>query len=167
MGNPYMGQLLLGAWNFAPRGYALCNGQLQGISQNAALFALLGTAFGGDGIRTFALPNLQGRTPIGVSPFLGLPIGTLGGQSSHTLTNAEVPGHTHTLNAATNKASTTSAVGAIPALGDTAIYAPPSNLAAMNAGSVTAVGGQPHENQQPFLVMNWCISLSGIFPSRN
>jgi microcystin-dependent protein len=167
MGNPYMGQLLLGAWNFAPRGYALCNGQLQGISQNSALFALLGTAFGGDGIRTFALPNLQGRTPIGVSPFLGLPIGTLGGEATHTLTSAEVPGHTHTLNAATNKASQTLAAGAILAMGDAAIYAPPSSLVAMNAGTVSAVGGQPHANQQPFLVMNWCISLSGIFPSRN
>ncbi len=167
MGNPYMGQLLLGAWNFAPRGYNLCNGQLLGISQNSALFALLGTAYGGDGIRTFALPNLQGRTPIGVSPFLGIPIGTVGGQSSHTLTNAEVPGHTHTLNAATNKASQTTAAGAILATGDAVIYAPPSSLTAMNAGSLTAVGGQPHENQQPFLVMNWCISLSGIFPSRN
>jgi microcystin-dependent protein len=167
MGNPYMGQLLLGAWNFAPRGYSLCNGQLLGISQNSALFALLGTAYGGDGIRTFALPNLQGRTPIGLSPFQGLQIGTLGGETTHTLTSAEVPGHTHTLNAALDTANSTSAVGAMLATGAAALYAAPSNLKAMSAGSVSAVGGQPHENQQPFLVMNWCISLSGIFPSRN
>jgi microcystin-dependent protein len=167
MGNPYMGQLVLGAWNFAPRGYALCNGQLMAISTNQALFALLGTIYGGDGVRTYALPNLQGRTPIGSNPAQGLPIGVVAGEAFHTLTQSEVPGHTHTLNAVTNKASLTAPAGAMLALGDQTVYAPPSNQVAMNPGTLGIVGGQPHENEQPYLVMNWCISLSGIFPSRN
>ena len=167
MGNPYIGQLILASFNYAPRGYALCNGQLIAISTNQALFALLGVTFGGDGIRTFALPNLQGRTPIGYSPQLGYPMGAVGGEKAHLLTQAEVPSHTHTLNATTNKANAVSPTGAMLGTSEANPFAAPSNLKPMNPTSLNVVGGQPHENEQPFLVMNWCISLGGIFPSRN
>jgi len=163
--DPFVGQLSLMAFPFAPRNWAQCNGTLIAINTNQALFSLLGTFFGGDGIRTFGLPNLQGRIPIGISgPY---PIGSIGGETSHTLSTAEVPPHTHVLNAATSGGSVALPTGALVAGGGTAIFAPPAN-ALLNGSTITSYGGnQPHENRQPFLVMNWCISLNGVYPSQN
>jgi microcystin-dependent protein len=168
MGTPFIGQLLLTSWGFAPRGiYAQCNGQLMSIRSNQPLFALLGVAYGGDGINTFALPNLQGRTAIGMtSPSQR---GQIGGAESHTLTSSEVPGsHTHQLlgssagpgsaNPAGNAFATTT--------GSATLYGAAGSPAILSGGSISSVGGQGHENRQPFLVMNWSIALQGIYPSR-
>jgi|SRR5580658_4557246 microcystin-dependent protein len=168
MSIPFIGQLLLASWNYAPKGYATCNGQLLPISQNQALFAVLGTTYGGDGIRTFGLPNLQGRTPVGYGA--GVVIGQTAGQDAHTLLAAEVPSHTHALQATTTSASIISPGGNLLAAtaGAATLYTGASGLAPMNAATISNAGGsQPHENRQPFLVMNWCIALTGIFPSQN
>lgn len=165
MSQPYIGQLLLAAFNFAPRNYALCNGQTMAISQNQALFSLLGTTYGGNGQTTFALPNLQGRTAVGVGNSINY--GQISGEESHTLLSSEVPIHTHQLTA-TGTASTNRPGGATLAGGSASFFTGAANLVAMKAAILASQGGsQPHENRQPFLVMNWCIALSGIFPSRN
>jgi microcystin-dependent protein len=161
----FIGQLLLASFGFAPKGWAQCNGQLLPINQNQALFALLGTFFGGNGVQNFALPNLQGRTPIGMNS--NFPIGVNGGEASHTLTQSEAPQHTHNLQAATAGANVDSPTGAILAGNGANIFIVSGNLKAMASQSLSTVGGQPHENRQPYLVMNWCIALTGIFPSRN
>jgi microcystin-dependent protein len=162
----FVGQLMLASFNFAPRGWLQCNGQTLSISNYQALFALLGTYYGGNGIQTFQVPNLQGATPIGFGSNYN--IGQSGGTPSHTLTTLEVPPHTHQLSAATSGASTDSPDKALPAGGGANIFMPLTSNANMNIATLPAFGGsQPHENRQPFLVMNWCISLSGIFPSRN
>jgi microcystin-dependent protein len=167
MSQPYIAQLLLASFNFAPKGYAQANGQLMPINQNQALFSLIGTTYGGNGIQNFALPNLQGRTPVGVGN--GISYGEIGGVESVTILSVNVPPHTHQLNA-----SGATATGTRPAAGDLLgsqganAYVAASALGAMSAATVSTVGGsQPHENRQPYLVMNWCIALSGIFPSRN
>lgn len=163
--NQFLGQLVLAAFGFTPKGWAQCNGQLLNINQNQALFSLLGTFFGGDGIRTFALPNLQGRTPIGMNT--QFPIGTNAGEAQHLLMPGEVPSHTHTLQAATTGANADLPPNNILAGGSAACFAPANNLKAMAAGTVSMIGGQAHENRQPYLVMNWLIALNGIYPSRN
>jgi microcystin-dependent protein len=170
--NPYIGELRLVAFNFAPRNWALCNGQLMAISQNQPLFSVLGTTYGGDGIRTFGLPQLQGRTPVMMGN--GFNPGQMGGEEGHTLTMPEVPPHSHTANAMTTASGAPG--GSSPAgnflagtTGSLGIYANASQASgALHSQSVSPSGGsQPHENRQPYLVMNWIISLSGIFPSRN
>jgi microcystin-dependent protein len=167
---PFVGQLLLGAWGFAPKNFALCNGQLIAIQQNQALFSLLGTYYGGNGIQTFALPNLQGRTPIsqGTDPTgNNYVMGQASGTEGHVLTMSEVPAHSHTLYAG-GVASTDKPLGTLLGSGGTVAYAAPADTSTMNPATVAAYGGsQPHENRQPFLVLNWCIALYGIFPSRN
>jgi microcystin-dependent protein len=166
MSTPYVGQLLLAAFNFAPKGYALCNGQTMAINQNTALFSLLGTTYGGNGIQTFALPNLQGRTPVGVGS--GINYGELAGEDSHTLISAEAPTHTHQLQANVTGASAAKPEGSILAGGGANFYTSAASLVAMNQATLPSVGGsQAHENRQPFLVMTWCIALTGIFPTRN
>jgi microcystin-dependent protein len=168
MSQPYVGQLMLASFNFAPKGYAMCNGQTMAINQNTALFSLLGTTYGGNGVQTFALPNLQGRTPVGVSS--NIVWGEVSGQESHTLISSEVPAHTHQLEGTIAGATTANPAGAIFAAptGNLKPYAGASSLAAMSSSSIATVGGgQPHENRQPFLVMNWVIALTGIFPSRS
>jgi microcystin-dependent protein len=165
MSQPYIGQLLLAAFNFAPKNYALCNGQTMAISQNQPLFSLLGTTYGGNGVQTFALPNLQGRTPVGVGS--GINYGEISGEESHTLLSSEVPAHTHPLMAAT-AANSPKPVGSILAGGGASFFTGASSLTAMNAATLLSQGGsQSHENRQPYLVMNWCIALNGIFPSRS
>jgi microcystin-dependent protein len=165
MSTPYMGQLLLASFNFPPKGYLFCNGQLQSISQYTALFALLGTSFGGNGISTFALPNLQGTTPVGVGNGIGY--GEVGGKENHTLISTEVPAHTHVIQAAST-ANLTKLNGALLAGNGASLYAAASGLAAMKEGTLASTGGnQPHENRQPFLVMTWCIAMTGIFPTRS
>jgi microcystin-dependent protein len=165
MAEPFLSEIRIMSFGFAPKGWALCNGQLLPINQNQALFSLLGTTFGGDGRVNFALPNLQGRTPIHVGS--GHTLGELGGEQAHTLSIAESPTHTHVMNGSSTPAETNIATGAY--LGTVAnAYNPPANLVALSPDSVTSVGGsQAHPNMQPFLTLSFCIALQGIFPSPN
>lgn len=169
MAEPFLSEIRLFSFNFAPKGWAFCNGQLLPINQNQALFSLLGTTFGGDGRVNFALPDLQGRVPIHVGS--GHTLGERGGEQAHTLSIAEIPTHVHTASGVNTAADTTDATGGFLASPPTAlgsVYAPPSNLVAMNAGAVTSVGGsQAHLNMQPFLALSFGIALQGIFPSPN
>ncbi|HWE86699.1 MAG TPA: tail fiber protein [Terracidiphilus sp.] len=167
MGTPYIAELKLVSFNFAPKGFATCNGQLLPINQNQALFSLVGTYYGGNGQTTFALPNLQGRTPISAGN--GFVQGQVGGEEYHTLSAAEVPAHTHFASAmgtATVSNSGGNFLGGTS--GQLTIYNTLANVVTLNPATVSTVGGnQPHSNLQPYLVMNWIISLQGIFPSRN
>ena len=150
---------------FAPKGWALCNGQLLPINQNQALFSLLGTTFGGDGRVNFALPDLRGRTPIHVGS--GHTLGEQGGAQAHTLSIAELPTHTHVVNASSTNAATPIPSGNVLAASNN-LYASPTNLTSLNPSVVTNIGGsQAHLNMQPFLTLNFCIALQGIFPSPN
>lgn len=172
MAQPFLAEIRLFSFNFAPKGWAFCNGQLLPISQNQALFALLGTTYGGNGQTTFALPNLQGRTPIHIGN--GHTLGQSGGEESHVLTAAELPSHSHGVPCSTQRANQRSPVGAARTLareatGVTAPYgagvagpdiAPMSPALLANTG-----GGQGHENRQPFLAVSFAIALQGIFPS--
>jgi len=161
--------LMLFPFGYAPNGWAQCNGQILSIQQNQALFALLGTTFGGNGTTTFALPNLMGRTPIMSSA--AYPLGSAAGEATHTLTIAEVPAHVHSLQGTANAANSPSPKGNLPGKTTFNAYVPSSaNLATapMQNGTLQPAGGsQPHENRTPFLTMNWCIALTGIFPSQN
>jgi len=168
MATPFLGEVKLISWNFAPKGWAFCNGQFLPINQNQALFSLLGTTYGGNGQTTFALPNMQGRVPIHRgSTFVQ---GQTGGEVGHTLTQQEMPAHDHLVNATTNTATTatpTSTVVLGKSIGAN-LYAAASNPVAMDPRATSNAGGsQPHTNQQPYLVLNFCIALQGIFPSRN
>ncbi len=168
MSEPFLSEVKLVSFNFAPKGWAMCNGQLMPINANQALFSLLGTTYGGDGRVNFGLPDLRGRTPMHMGN--GHTLGERGGEYTHTLNQQEMPAHTHPLqgnNAATNATDPTNGFLANTAAA-LAIYGPAGNLAAMSTGTVTNVGGsQPHPNQSPFLVMTWIIALQGIFPSQN
>ncbi len=167
MAEPFLSEIRIMSFNFAPKGWAMCNGQLLPINQNQALFSLLGTTYGGNGQTNFGLPNLQGRTPI--SSGQGFTLGQAGGEPAHTLTQSEMPTHLHFAQATSVAAAavipTNSTVVGQPPF---EIYRPPSNLGAMSAGTIGNVGGsQAHLNMQPFLVLNFCIALQGIFPSQN
>ncbi len=155
------------SFGFPPKGWALCNGQLMQINQNQALFSLLGTTYGGDGRVTFGLPNLQGRTPIHMGS--GHTLGEQGGEQAHTLSISEIPTHTHTANA-TSAAATAGNPSSARVLSKAAganLYASASNLTTLDPQAITSVGGsQAHLNMQPFLVLNFCIALQGIFPSQ-
>lgn len=170
MSDPFLGELRLLPYNFAPRGWALCQGQVMSIAQNSALFALLGTTYGGNGETTFQLPDLRGRVPIssgqgpGLSPYS---IGQTGGVESVTLTTPEIPAHTHAVNASSS-ATSKNPSGAEPGFtGGGSSYGTANDLT-MSSSMIGATGGsQPHTNVQPYLTLNWCIALEGIFPSRN
>jgi microcystin-dependent protein len=165
MAEPFLSEIRIMSFNFPPKGWALCNGQLLPINQNQALFSLLGTTYGGDGRVNFALPNLQGNTPMHVGN--GYTLGEKGGEQSHTLAIAELPAHTHVLNASSTPANTNVPTGAYVASVNNA-YTAPANLVALSPASVANAGGsQAHLNMQPFLVLNFCIALQGIFPSQN
>ena len=165
MSEPFLGEIKIFTFDFAPKGWALCNGQLLPIAQNQALFSLLGTMYGGDGRVTFALPNLQGRTPIHLGN--NFTQGEAGGEPAHTLAVSEMPGHTHTVTASSNVASTTDPSNAYWALTASAAYSGSANTA-MAPQAVSSVGGsQAHNNISPYLTLNFCIALQGIFPSRN
>lgn len=169
MSDPFLSEIKLVAFNFAPRGWALCNGQLLPINQNQALFALLGTAYGGNGLTTFALPNLQSRVPIHFSsPY---PRGASIGAETVTLNATQIPTHTHPVNVSSNVATAATAQGSFPARvadGVPARYGAAAGLAAMAPSMVGNAGNsQPHDNMQPVLVMNYVIALQGIFPSSN
>jgi microcystin-dependent protein len=163
MAEPFLSEIRIMSFIFAPKGWALANGQLLPINQNQALFSLLGTTFGGDGRVNFALPDLRGRTPIHVGGSHTL--GERGGEQAHTLSISELPTHTHTAAAATVAAATNSPNGAFLAP-STAVYHAPSTLTSLNPGTITNTGGsQAHLNMQPFLTLSFCIALQGIFPS--
>jgi microcystin-dependent protein len=167
MAEPFLGEIHIMAFNFAPRNWALCNGQLLSINQNAALFALLGTQYGGNGTTNFALPNLQGRVPIHVSG--SFPQGSTGGETAHTLTAGELPAHTHPMFGVTSpSANQRSLAGNMPGAPGTNLYNASANgNLASSALTTGALGSQPHNNLQPYLTLNFCIALAGIFPSRN
>ncbi len=166
---PFLAEIRILSFSFAPRGWALCNGQILPINQNQALFSLLGTTFGGDGRVTFALPNLQGRTPVHDGD--GLTLGTSGGVQAVALSSAQLPAHAHTLRATADVASSSIPSGAVPAKKPrfgADVYAAPANPTALAAGSLASVGGsQPHQNMQPFLTLSFAIAIQGIFPSPN
>jgi microcystin-dependent protein len=167
MAEPFLAEIRIMSFAFAPKGWAFCNGQVLPINQNQALFALLGTTFGGDGRVTFALPDLQARTPVHVGN--GHALGQKAGESAHTLSAAELPSHAHAARAVTDKATTATPNGNMLATSyGLRAYAPPANPATLSPAAIANTGGGlPHSNMQPFLALNFCIALQGIFPSRN
>jgi microcystin-dependent protein len=166
---PFLGQIMLFGGNFAPSGWALCNGQLLAINQNTALFSLLGTQYGGNGTSNFALPDLRGRAPIHSGQGPGLAnyvIGQAAGTETVTLTQAQMPQHNHLVNATEADQTTNRPATAFHARGG--FYAATSDGSQMAPQSLSLTGsGLPHEKHQPYLVMTYCIALAGIFPSRN
>lgn len=169
MSNPYLGEIKLCAFGFAPRGWALCNGQFLSIAQNQALFSLLGTTYGGNGTTTFALPDLRGRTPNSFGN--GFTQGERLGEENHTLLITEIPEHDHQLNgtsAVGDKRPANGSTLAADSRNDVQFYSPVTNPIPLAPASVGIRGGsQAHNNMQPYLVINFVIALSGIFPSRN
>ncbi len=164
MAEPFLSEIRIMSFVFPPRGWALCNGQLLPINQNQALFSLLGTTFGGDGRVNFALPDNRGRTPIHVGS--GHTLGERAGEQAHTLSIAELPTHTHVVNATTATGNTPLPTGNLLADSPSQLYAAPTNLVPLSPGTVANVGGsQAHQNMQPFLTLSFCIALQGIFPS--
>jgi microcystin-dependent protein len=161
----YIGEIRLVSFNYPPRGWAFCNGQLLPINQNQALFSLLGTTFGGNGQTTFALPDLRGRVPLHVGS--GHTLGERAGEEAHTVSLAEMPAHLHPVGASSVGATTQQPAGNFLAAAND-VYRAPTALRAMHPATVSNTGGsQPHENRQPLLVLSFCIALQGIFPSRN
>jgi microcystin-dependent protein len=167
---PFLSEIRIMSFQFAPKGWAFCNGQLLPINQNQALFSLLGTTFGGDGRVNFALPDLRARTPIHVGS--GHTLGERGGEQAHTISIAELPTHAHVANATTAQAdagSNSAAPSRMLAQSNfSQLYGAAGSQVAMAANALGNVGGsQAHLNMQPFLVLNFCIALQGIFPSPN
>jgi microcystin-dependent protein len=166
---PYIGEIRLGGWNFAPAGWAFCDGSQLPIAEYPALFQLLGTTYGGDGINTFALPDLRGRAPLHRAA--GFTIGQRGGEEQVTVNANQLPVHTHALVASTNtgtqKVPTSNVLAALASGGGSA-YSPTPPTTALAAASIgqSPGGGQPHDNMQPYLVITFIISLFGIFPSQ-
>ena len=167
MSNPYIGEIRMFGGNFAPEGWAFCQGQLMPISEYDSLFNLIGTTYGGDGQSTFGLPDLQGRAPVHVGS--GFVLGQMAGSETVTLTIPQLPVHTHPMAASSDAANViTGASGVLAASVSLATYFASPPDAALNAASVLPVGGaQPHENMQPYLAVNFIISLSGIYPNQN
>ena len=165
MAEPFLSEIRIMSFTFAPKGWALCNGQLLPINQNQALFSLLGTTYGGDGRVNFALPDLRGRVPISFGA--GHTLGERGGEQAHTLTLNEMPTHIHTFGASQGNANTPVPLNNMFGSSNN-FYAAPANLTSINPATVTNVGGsQAHLNMQPFLTLSFCIALQGIFPSPN
>lgn len=172
----FMGQVMMTGFGFAPKYFALCNGQLMSISQNQALFSLLGTQYGGDGVTTFALPDLRGRTPLGYANSVdagwqppSLAIGQVAGTENVTLLPQNLPVHGHSVNATTSAGTAKNPRDNL--IGSTTVSlfgSAANNLVGLNAQTVAPAGNnQPHPNMQPYTVINFCIALSGIYPSRN
>ncbi|MGD2115234.1 MAG: tail fiber protein [Acidobacteriota bacterium] len=172
MSEPFLAEVRMVGFNFAPRGWAFCDGQILPINQNQSLYSLLGTTYGGDGRTSFALPDLRGRTPIHVGRSNGGEHHTLGqksGEETHTLSANEMPQHEHVLRGTNvGNGSINPSSSHVYANSGSLTYNTPDALVNMRAGSVTNVGGsQAHENMQPYLAVNYCIALQGLFPSRN
>ncbi|SRR6266568_1406419 len=173
MSTPFLAEIKIMSFNYAPKGWAQCNGQFLPINQNQALFSLLGTTYGGNGQTTFALPDFRGRIPIHIGG--GFLIGQTGGEEFHTVKMQEMPTHNHFVSASTAAGNSKFIAQTAPAASQNilansgvSIYGPPSNLNSLEPSSITNTGGsQPHENRQPLLVLNFCIALQGIFPSQN
>ena len=174
MPDPFIGEVIMFGGNFAPRGWALCDGQLLSISQNSALFSILGTTYGGDGRTTFALPDLRGRVSVhpGSGPGLSsYALGQKSGAETVTLTNAQTPSHQHSVNCGSGREDQGSPAGNYPAASSSpstvTMYGPTAD-ATMNAAMISAEGGGgSHTNVQPLLGINYIIALVGVFPSRN
>jgi microcystin-dependent protein len=166
LSTPFISEIRLFTFNFPPKGWAFCNGQLLPINQNQALFSLLGTTYGGDGRVNFALPNLQGRVPMHQGN--GLSLGQFAGEGTHTLLATELPAHSHVVNGSPNTATVPTPTGNYLATSPGNVYAqPPGNTALMPAAVSNVGGSQLHDNMSPYLVLNFCIALQGIFPSQN
>jgi microcystin-dependent protein len=162
---PFMGEIKIMSFTFPPKGWAQCNGQLLPINQNQALFSLLGTMYGGNGQINFALPDLRTRVPIHRGQ--GFNQGQVGGEQSHALTLAELPNHAHQMYGSSINADVVSPVDNIVAQ-SSQLYGPAAQLTSLDPSSSGSSGGsQPHENMQPYLTLEFCIALQGIFPSRN
>ena len=171
--DPFVAEIRIFPFNFAPKGWAFCDGQILPISQNTALFSLLGTTYGGDGKSTFALPDMQGNAPMhpGQGPGLSLhDLGEVGGSETVTLLESEIPSHTHQMHADNQDPADTNVVSPAAALAKStggALYQPASN-ATMSGNALAPAGGdQPHNNMQPYLTLNFCIALQGVFPPRS
>lgn len=166
MSEPFLSEIKIVSFNFPPKGWAFCNGQLLPINQNQALFALLGTTYGGNGQTNFALPNIRGRVPIHVGS--GHTLGEAAGSTSVTVNIQQLPTHVHALQASTNSSGTSAdATNKFLAPVNTG-YGPAASLTTLSPQSVSSVGGsQPHNNMMPYLVLNFIIALQGIFPSQN
>lgn len=166
MSDPYIGEIRVVGFNFAPQGWALCNGQLLSIADNTALFQLLGTTYGGDGQNTFALPNLQGRIPFHQGN--SFVIGSTAGTETVTLTATQMPAHTHPLAANSSPGTQAAPTGGYWAQSPLGAYSTEATANSMAATAIGNTGGsQPHDNMPPFLVVNFVISLFGIFPTQN
>lgn len=168
MGTPYIGEIRMFGGNFAPAGWAFCNGQLLAIAENDALFALIGTTYGGDGEQTFALPDLRGRLPLHITT--GYPLGQAGGSESVTLTLNQIPNHSHIPQASSQAGGASDPTGNVWAGSSLNQFTTdvPTVPGSMNSGAIAAAGGgQPHENMMPYLTVSFIISLFGIFPSQS
>lgn len=170
--DPYLGEIMLVAWNFAPVGWAFCNGQLLAIAQNQALFSLLGTQYGGNGTTTFALPDLRGRVPMHFGQGPGLSnhvIGEMSGFESVTLLATQMPAHTHPAIADANLGTSSSPAGTLPARepSGTPIYGAGTGAVMASSAIGSAGGSQPHTNMQPYLALNYVIALVGVYPARS
>ncbi|HEX8239811.1 MAG TPA: tail fiber protein [Allosphingosinicella sp.] len=165
MAEPFLAEIRIVSFGFAPKGWAMTNGQLLPINQNQALFSLLGTTFGGDGRVNFALPDLRARVPIHFGD--GHTLGEKGGEQAHTITQAEMPTHTHIVQGSQNAGDKQTAVGNVLGAVASRIYTDPTALTTLVPATITNVGGsQAHLNMQPFLTLTYIIALQGIFPSQ-
>ena len=172
MSSPFIGEVRLVGFNFAPLNWAYCNGQQIAISQNDALFNLIGTTYGGDGQQTFNLPNLMGRVPVhqGSNGVTGYAMGQIGGAEAVTINGNQYPAHAHTLSASPNIGGSTSpSKNVLGPLNNAFSAVPPTGAAAMNSAVLTEFpgGNSPHENRQPYVAMNWVVALYGIYPTQN
>jgi microcystin-dependent protein len=172
MANPFLAEIRIFPFNFAPKGWAFCDGQILPLSQNTALFSLLGTTYGGDGKSNFALPNMQGNAPMhpGQGPGLSLhDLGETGGSDTVTLLESEMPAHSHGLTASDQEATDQSPINEMFAggIGGINLYAAPASITQLAGGTLTPAGGaQPHNNLMPYLTLNFCIALQGVYPPR-
>ena len=171
MSEPFLAEIRIFGFNFAPRGWALCDGQILPINQYQALYSLMGTTYGGDGRTTFALPDLRGRVPLHEGQGSGLTnraLGGGGGAEQVSVSIAQMPSHGHSLQATSDPANSTAPAARVPATTTDDLYGPPEDLVNSAAAAVQTTGvGAGHSNLQPYLVLNFCIALSGLFPSRN
>lgn len=165
MAEPFLGEIRLFPTNFAPRGWVQCNGQLLQVLKNQSLFAVIGNTYGGDGRTTFAVPNLQGRTPVHVSA--GTPFGQAGGEEAHVLTINEMPQHTHQATGGSDALSATPSGNAWGTSASVTPYEPTANAKMAPNALANAGSSQAHMNMQPYTVLNFCIAVEGLFPPRS